>query len=127
LKVSNSGIIAEFKRRSPSKSVINTMAKVDDVAIGYKHAGACGMSILTDEIYFGGTLDDLIRSRQSYKLPILRKDFIIDEYQIIESKAFGADVILLIASILTKEEIKHFSELAKSINLEVLLEVHNEE
>ncbi|GGG55079.1 indole-3-glycerol phosphate synthase TrpC [Bizionia arctica] len=126
LKKSSSGIIAEFKRCSPSKSIINNTSMVEDVAIGYEHAGVCGMSVLTDEIYFGGTLDDLITARQSCNLPILRKDFIINEFQIIEAKAFGADVILLIASILTKAEIKQFSELAKSLNLEVLLEVHNE-
>src|SRR5690606_36478388 len=127
LQNSPSGIIAEFKRRSPSKTIINNSALVEDVAIGYEHAGACGMSVLTDEIYFGGTLDDLITARQNSNLPILRKEFIIDEFQIIEAKAFGADVILLIAAILTKAEIKHFSEVAKSLNLEVLLEVHNEE
>ena len=127
LKASNTGIIAEFKRKSPSKSIINETAKVDDVAIGYENAGVCGMSILTDEIYFGGTLDDLITARQSCNLPLLRKEFIIDDYQLFEAKAFGADVILLIAAILTKTEIKQFSELAKSLNLEVLLEVHNEE
>jgi indole-3-glycerol phosphate synthase len=127
LKNSATGIIAEFKRRSPSKSIINNIANVEDVAIGYERAGVCGMSVLTDEIYFGGTLDDLITARQSCHLPILRKDFVIDEFQIIEAKAFGADVILLIASILTKAEIKQFSELAKSLNLEVLLEIHNEE
>ncbi|MEZ4791940.1 MAG: indole-3-glycerol phosphate synthase TrpC [Gelidibacter sp.] len=127
LKASNTGIIAEFKRRSPSKSIINDKALVDDVAIGYENAGVCGMSILTDEIYFGGTLDDLIVARQSCKLPLLRKEFIIDEYQIIEAKAFGADAVLLIAAILTKAEIKQFSELAKSLHLDVLLEIHNED
>lgn len=127
LMSSKTGIIAEFKRRSPSKSIINNVVLVDDVAIGYEQAGVCGMSVLTDEIYFGGTLDDLITARQSCHLPLLRKEFIIDEFQIIEAKAFGADVILLIAAILTKNEIKRFSELAKSLNLEVLLEVHNEE
>lgn len=127
LKASNTGIIAEFKRRSPSKAIINNTALVDDVAIGYKSAGVCGMSILTDEIYFGGTLDDLLIARESCNLPLLRKEFIIDEYQIIESKGFGADAILLIAAILTKVEIKQFSELAKSLNLDVLLEVHNED
>lgn len=127
LKDSQTGIIAEFKRRSPSKSVINNTATVDDVAIGYEQAGVCGMSVLTDEIYFGGTLDDLITARQCCNLPLLRKDFIIDEYQILEAKAFGADVILLIAAILTKDEIKQFSELAKNLKLDVLLEVHNEE
>lgn len=127
LKNSKTGIIAEFKRRSPSKSVINDTATVEDVAFGYETAGVCGMSVLTDEIYFGGTLDDLLSARESCNLPLLRKEFVIDEYQIIEAKAFGADVILLIASILSKSEIKQFSELAKSLKLEVLLEVHNEE
>ena len=127
LKSSDSGIIAEHKRRSPSKSVINQSFLVSDVAKGYENAKVCGMSILTDSKYFGGSLDDLIVARASCNLPLLRKEFIISEYQIIESKANGADVILLIASILTKKEIKYFSELAKSMELDVLLEVHNEE
>ncbi len=126
LRQSNSGIIAEHKRRSPSKSVINQNLNVFDVAKGYEEAGVCGMSVLTDGKYFGGSLDDLLLARASCTLPLLRKEFIIDEYQIIEAKAYGADVILLIAAILSKEEIKHFSELAKSLHLEVLLEVHNE-
>ena len=127
LKSSESGIIAEHKRRSPSKSVINQNLLVSDVAKGYENAKVCGMSILTDSKYFGGSLDDLIVARASCDLPLLRKEFIISEYQIIESKANGADVILLIASILTKKEIKYFSELAKSMDLDVLLEVHNAE
>lgn len=127
LRASNTGIIAEFKRKSPSKSVINNNALVEDVAIGYENAGVCGISILTDEIYFGGTLDDLIVAKENCSLPLLRKEFIIDAYQIIEAKAIGADAILLIASILTRAQIKQFSELAKSLNLDVLLEVHNEE
>lgn len=127
IRNSKTGIIAEFKRRSPSKSIINESVQVDDVAIGYEQAGACGMSILTDEIYFGGLLDDLMTGRESCNLPLLRKDFIIDEYQILETKAYGADVILLIAAILTRDEIKQFSELAKSLDLDVLLEVHNKE
>jgi len=126
LKQSNSGIIAEHKRRSPSKAVINQNLNVFDVATGYEEAGVCGMSVLTDSKYFGGSLDDLLVARASCNLPLLRKEFIIDAYQIIEAKAYGADVILLIASILTREEIKQFSELAKSLDLEVLLEVHNE-
>ncbi|CDF80473.1 indole-3-glycerol phosphate synthase 8) [Formosa agariphila KMM 3901] len=127
LKTSTSGIIAEHKRRSPSKSVINHNLNVFDVAKGYEDAGVCGMSVLTDGKYFGGSLDDLLTARASCNLPLLRKEFIIDTYQIIEAKAYGADVILLIAAILTREEIKTFSELAKSLNLDVLLEVHNEE
>ncbi|MCX2679691.1 indole-3-glycerol phosphate synthase TrpC [Galbibacter sp. EGI 63066] len=127
LKASNTGIIAEHKRRSPSKSVINQSLNVQDVAKGYENAGVCGMSILTDGKYFGGSLDDLLLARASADIPLLRKEFIIDPYQIIEAKAFGADVILLIAAILSKEKIKTFSEMAKSIGLNVLLEVHNEE
>jgi len=127
LRTSKSGIIAEHKRRSPSKSVINQSLSVQDVAKGYEDAGVCGMSVLTDGKYFGGSLDDLLTARASCSLPLLRKEFIIDEYQILEAKAYGADVILLIAAILSREEIKQFSELAKSLNLDVLLEVHNEE
>ena len=127
LRVSTSGIIAEHKRRSPSKSVINQDLNIQDVANGYENAGVCGMSVLTDVKYFGGAIDDLLIARASSNLPLLRKEFIIDEYQILEAKAYGADVILLIAAILTREEIKQFSELAKSLNLDVLLEVHNEE
>lgn len=127
LRMSKSGIIAEHKRRSPSKSVINQSVNVQDVASGYKSAGVCGMSVLTDGKYFGGSLEDLLVARASCDLPLLRKEFIIDEYQIIEAKAYGADVILLIAAILTRDKIKQFSELAKQLNLDVLLEVHNEE
>lgn len=125
LKNSISGIIAEHKRRSPSKAVINQCLNVQDVSKGYEDAGVCGMSVLTDGKYFGGSLDDLLLARASCNLPLLRKEFIIDTYQIVEAKAYGADVILLIAAILTKEEIKQFSELAKSLDLDVLLEVHN--
>ena len=125
LKNSSSGIIAEHKRRSPSKSTINQNLNVQDVAKGYEDAGVCGMSVLTDGKYFGGSLDDLLLARASCNLPLLRKEFIIDTYQILEAKAYRADVILMIAAILTKEEIKHFSEFAKSLDLDVLLEVHN--
>jgi len=127
LRNSKSGVIAEHKRRSPSKSVINNALNVQDVAKGYEDAGVCGMSVLTDGKYFGGSLDDLLTARASCNLPLLRKEFIIDEYQMLEAKAYGADVILLIAAILSRDEIKQFSELAKSLNLDVLLEVHNEE
>ncbi|GGW22845.1 indole-3-glycerol phosphate synthase TrpC [Arenibacter certesii] len=127
LRNSNSGIIAEHKRRSPSKAVINQNNSVFDVAIGYENAGACGMSVLTDGKYFGGSMDDLLLARASVKLPLLRKEFVIDEYQILEAKAYGADVILLIAAILTRAEIKALSQFAQSLKLEVLLEVHNEE
>ncbi|MBT8244393.1 indole-3-glycerol phosphate synthase TrpC [Winogradskyella sp.] len=126
LRNSNSGIIAEHKRRSPSKSIINNNLNVQDVALGYEKAGVCGISVLSDGKYFGGSLDDVLVARAACDLPILRKEFIIDDYQILEAKAYGADVILLIAAILSKAEIKQFSELAKSLTLDVLLEVHNE-
>ena len=105
LRNSNSGIIAEHKRRSPSKSVINQNNSVADVAVGYEKAGACGMSVLTDGKYFGGSLDDLLLARAAVQMPLLRKEFIIDEYQIIEAKSIGADAILLIAACLEREEI----------------------
>lgn len=127
LRASDSGIIAEHKRRSPSKSVINNTLSVYDVATGYEDAGVSGMSVLTDGKYFGGSLDDLILARACVKMPLLRKEFIIDEYQLLEAKAHGADVILLIAAILSQNKIKSLSEFAKSLDLDVLLEVHNEE
>lgn len=125
LRNSDTGIIAEHKRRSPSKLVINQKVSVQDVTIGYQEAGACGMSVLTDGKYFGGSLDDLVLARASATMPLLRKEFIIDEYQLLEAKAYGADVILLIAAVLSRDEIKSLSEFAKSISLDVLLEVHN--
>jgi len=127
IKASTTGIIAEHKRRSPSKSVINHDLEVETVAKGYESAGVCGMSVLTDTKYFGGALDDLILARASCDLPLLRKEFIIDTYQILEAKAFGADVVLLIAAILTDQELISFSSLAQQLGLEVLLEVHNSE
>ena len=125
LRKSKSGIIAEYKRRSPSKKNINNSLSVIEVSEGYEKAGVSGMSILTDGKYFGGSLDDINLARSATKFPLLRKEFIIDEYQIIEAKAHGADVILLIASVLNYKEIKDFSYLAKKFDLEILLEVHN--
>jgi len=125
IKNVGSGIIAEHKRRSPSKSVINNNHKVWEVAKGYEEAGVSAMSVLTDLHYFGGGLEDLQMARATVDLPLLRKDFTIDPYQIIEAKAYGADFILLIAAILTREEIAAFSKLAHTLGLEVLLEVHN--
>ncbi len=126
LRHSQTGIIAEHKRRSPSKETINQNTNVGQVAQGYENAGVSGMSVLTDIKYFGGSIEDLVLARASVQMPLLRKEFIISEYQILEAKAYGADVILLIAAILSKEEIKTFSELAKQLGLDVLLEVHNE-
>ncbi len=127
LRDSHTGIIAEHKRRSPSKETINQNTNVGQVAIGYEKAGVCGMSVLTDIKYFGGSLEDLLLARASVTMPLLRKEFIIDAYQILEAKAYGADVILLIAAVLTRAEIKNLSEFAKNLDLDVLLEVHNEE
>ena len=124
---STSGLITEHKRRSPSKDCINQNLNVQDVAKGYETAGACGMSVLTDMKYFGGSLEDLLNSRASCEIPLLRKEFIIDTYQIVEAKAYGADVILLIAAILSRDEIQSFSRLAQSLGMEVLLEIHNED
>ncbi|EKT4527093.1 indole-3-glycerol phosphate synthase TrpC [Flavobacterium psychrophilum] len=125
LRNSNAGIIAEHKRRSPSKAEINYNFSVEEVVKGYQNAEVCGISVLTDAKYFGGSLDDLLVARASINIPLLRKEFIIDEYQILEAKAHGADLILLIAAVLTREEIKNLSEFAQSLGLEVLLEVHN--
>jgi indole-3-glycerol phosphate synthase len=127
LQESSSGIIAEFKRCSPSKPEINLTASIEDVLSGYQGAGAAGVSVLTDTEFFGGSLEDLNNARKVLQLPVLRKDFIIDEYQILEAKGNGADVILLIAAVLSPQEIKSLSETAKKLNMEVLLEVHNEE
>jgi len=122
----SNGIIAEFKRKSPSKGWFKPHElEVEPVVIKYnKHAA--GISVLTDSPFFGGDLDDLIQAKVVTDIPILRKDFIIDRWQIAESKAFGADVILLIAACLTKEQVKEFSVYAKSIGLESILEVHKE-
>lgn len=122
-----SGVITEFKRRSPSKQVINHRDSVIEVVSGYENAGASGISVLTDTKYFGGSLDDLIQARDHLNIPLLRKEFIIDPYQIYEAKAFGADTILLIAAVLRPEEVILFSQLAHQLDLEVLLEVHNED
>lgn len=120
-----SGIIAEFKRRSPSKGDINPYASVERVTIGYMQAGASALSVLTDEHFFGGKNADLTEARRNNFCPILRKDFIIDEYQLIEARSIGADVILLIAECLTNAEVRQLSAAAHQLGLEVLMEVHS--
>jgi len=122
-----SGIIAEIKRRSPSRGDLNTNIDVEEVSKGYVNAGASALSVLTDNTFFGGSMEDLKKARASVNCPILRKDFIIDGYQVFETKYLGADVMLLIASILTASEIYSLALLAKSVGLEVLLEIHLKE
>lgn len=121
------GIIAEFKRKSPSKGIINAHASVERTSIGYMQAGASALSILTDKNFFGGSNEDLITARKFNFCPIIRKDFIIDEYQVIEAKSIGADAILLIALVLEPNQIRELTSLAHSFGLEVLLEVHDRE
>ncbi len=120
-----SGVIAEFKKKSPSEGFINQYADVEEISMGYMQSGASALSILTDGPYFGGTSDDLSRARTYNFCPILRKDFIIDEYQIHETKSIGADALLLIAAILSAEEISRFTALAHELGLEVLMEIHS--
>lgn len=120
------GIIAEFKRKSPSKGWINADADTGAVTTAYTQHGASGLSVLTDEKFFGGSLDDLKKARIN-NIPVLRKDFIVDTYQVLEAKAVGADVILLIAANLTPRQVKILASTAKNLGLEVLLEIHNEE
>lgn len=122
---SESGIIAEFKRKSPSLGWIHENASVAEVTSGYSLAGASGISILTDLEYFGGTPQDLIESRGMINCPVLRKDFVIDEYQLYEAKAMGADVVLLIAAALTVQQTLTLAQKAHELGLEVLLEVHD--
>jgi len=126
LDKSKTGIIAEFKRRSPSKGVINPDVDVLEVTRGYTESGASCLSVLTDEHFFDGSDEDLIKARIN-EVPILRKDFVIDEYQLVEARSIGADVILLIAACLTVAEVKRLANFAKNIGLEVLLELHAEE
>ncbi|MBI3502943.1 MAG: indole-3-glycerol phosphate synthase TrpC [Bacteroidetes bacterium] len=123
---SKSGIIAEFKRKSPSKGIINDKVSVEEISIGYQNAGATALSILTDKEFFGGTTEDIFSVRKQIQIPILRKEFIVDEYQIIEAKSIGADVVLLLANILSANEIKQFATTAKFLDMEVLLEIRDE-
>lgn len=124
LKQNTTGIIAEFKRKSPSKGFINQYAEVATITNAYTQFGASGLSVLTDNEFFGGSTEDIVKARAN-EIPILRKDFIIDRYQILASKAMGADVILLIAACLSPAEVKKLASFAKETGLEVLLELHD--
>ena len=125
LASSPAGIIAEFKRRSPSKGWIYETAKADEIPAAYKAAGASAISILTDEKFFGGSLRDIRTARPLVDIPILRKDFIIDEYQLLQARIAGADAVLLIAACLTQEECADRTAQAHALGLEVLLEIHS--
>lgn len=122
-----SGIIAEFKRQSPSKGIINDRVQPLEVASAYENFGASGISILTDRDFFGGSSDDMLNVRKHINIPILRKDFMVDEYQFYEAKSIGADAVLLIAACLSPAQVTEFTELAHDLDLEVLLEIHTEE
>lgn len=127
LRPDKCGIIAEIKRKSPSRGVINSAISVGTVAKAYVRAGVSALSVLTDQDFFGGSHADLLEARVDNVCPILRKDFTIDEYQVYEARSLGADAILLIAAILSEKEVKAFTNLAHSLALEVLLEVHDED
>ncbi len=120
-------IIAEIKKRSPSKGILNNNLDVKKLAAEYESAGARAISVLTEDKFFGGTIDDLITVRECTSVPILRKDFILHEYQVWQSRAIGADAILLIAAILPQGKISELYRLARRIGLEVLIEVHSKE
>lgn len=126
LAASATGIIAEFKRRSPSKDWIKQDADASLIPASYEKAGATALSILTDELFFGGSLKDIRTARPQVTLPILRKDFVISPYQLYQAKTVGADAILLIAAVLTPEECRNLAHLAHELKMEVLLELHSE-
>ena len=126
MRKDKSGIIAEIKRKSPSKDIINNFVDIEQTSIGYMQAGASAISILTDSQYFGGSNEDLSIARKFNFCPILRKDFMVDEYQFIEAKSIGADTILLIAAGISSKNCKQLAAFAHSLGLEVLLEIHNE-
>ncbi|WP_394660202.1 indole-3-glycerol phosphate synthase TrpC [uncultured Chryseobacterium sp.] len=122
-----SGIIAEFKRQSPSKGIINDKVSPLEVASAYENSGASAVSVLTDREFFGGSFDDILSIRNHINIPVLRKDFMVDEYQFYEAKSIGADVILLIAACLSPQQVQEFTALSHELGLEVLLEIHSQE
>lgn len=123
----NTNIIAEFKRKSPSKGWMNEHIHISEVIPEYEAHGAAAISVLTDKDFFGGNIEELKIAKLEVDIPLLRKDFMIDEFQLYEAKSYGADVILLIASCLSKEKIKTLAAKAKELKLEVLLEIHTKE
>lgn len=126
LAQSATGIISEFKRRSPSKGWIKQDADASVIPVGYEQAGASALSILTDQQYFGGSLNDIVTARPTVNIPILRKDFIIDEYQLYQARCVGANAVLLIAACLTQQACANLAATAHQLGLETLLEIHSE-
>jgi indole-3-glycerol phosphate synthase len=120
------GVIAEIKKASPSKGVLKKNFNPLEIAIGYESAGAACISVLTDRVFFKGGIDDLINVRKRCGIPVLRKDFVIDPYQVFQSRAYGADCILLIAAALELNQMVELEEVASSLGMSVLVEVHNE-
>ena len=127
LEESATGIIAEFKRKSPSGGFIHEAAGVQEVVGGYVRNGAAACSVLTDTDYFGGSLLDLAMARRVSDIPLLRKDFIVDFYQLAEAVAYGADAVLLIAAALSPAQCRELADAAHGLGLEILLEIHREE
>lgn len=121
------GVIAEIKRKSPSKGVFKEQLDIEKISSAYINSGAAALSVLTDWEFFGGSTQDLILARQHNSCPILRKDFIVSEYQVIEAKSIGADTVLLLANVLSPQEIRDLAKLARDLTMEVLLEVHDEQ
>ena len=122
-----SGVIAEVKKASPSKGILREPFFPSDIAQSYAEHGAACLSVLTDQVYFQGCVDYLKQARASCDLPVLRKDFLVDAYQVYESRAMGADCILLIVSILSDAQLKEFELIARSLDMAVLVEVHDEQ
>jgi indole-3-glycerol phosphate synthase len=120
-------VIAEHKRRSPSAGPIREDASVEEVVRAYELGGAAALSVLTEPSHFGGSLDDLRAARAATHLPVLRKDFVVDPYQVVESAAAGADAILLIVAALEPEALLELHREALALDLDVLVEVHDEE
>jgi indole-3-glycerol phosphate synthase len=127
LRERSPGIISEFKRRSPSRGIINGSASAGEVSAGYAAAGSSAISVLTNMEFFGGSVSDLEEVRRSVDCPILCKDFIIDEYQVIEARSSGADAVLLISDINTADRLDRLYRFTLSLGMEVLFEVHKKE
>jgi indole-3-glycerol phosphate synthase len=118
-------VIAEFKRRSPSAGVLRQHADLAELVLAYERGGASALSVLTEEANFGGSLDDLSAARELCALPTLRKDFIVDEYQLLEARVAGADAVLLIVAALSDPELSSLQDEARALGMDVLVEVHD--